>query len=383
MRLLYVIDSLAPGGAETSLVEMAPWLVSAGLELHVLPLGCRLDLAPVLEEAGATVHRRTKRTGRIENVQAVLKTARAIQPDLIHTTLYEADIAGRIAARLLHIPASTSIVSDSYSPSHYTESNKSKLDAARAVDAFTARFATRIHANSSAIASSVPPRLALNPQIVDVIPRGRDPQRFPYRPSDTRSSTRTQLDIPPDVKMILAVGRLEPAKGLHHLLAAVPSIAARAPDAILVIAGRDGRAADQLRSAAQDLSLEVRFLGHRTDVPALLAAADVLAFPSEREGSPGALIEAMAVGTPIVASDIPPCLEVLGGATPATALVVPVGDQVALAAALLSALDNQDASLKRSRAGRTRFEQLYSIGSVTQSMLRFFNAAADRSDSFA
>lgn len=76
MRLLYVIDSLAPGGAETSLAEMAPGLVARGVELHVLPLGPRLDLAPRLELAGAMVHSRASRSGRPGNIHAVMQVAR-------------------------------------------------------------------------------------------------------------------------------------------------------------------------------------------------------------------------------------------------------------------------------------------------------------------
>lgn len=78
MRLLYVIDSLAPGGAETSLAAMAPGLVARGIELHVLPLGQALDLAPALIASGVVVHERTGRPGRVGNLLAVLQTARGL-----------------------------------------------------------------------------------------------------------------------------------------------------------------------------------------------------------------------------------------------------------------------------------------------------------------
>ena len=161
MRLLYVIDSLAPGGAETSLAEMAPYLVAQGVDLHVLPLGSRLDLAERLEKGGAVVHRVDAATGRVGNVRTVLDSMRAVRPTLVHTTLFEADVAGRTAARLRRVPVSTSLVSDSYSPAHRAESPAMRIALARAVDATTARFATRFHAISGAVADAVAPRLGL------------------------------------------------------------------------------------------------------------------------------------------------------------------------------------------------------------------------------
>lgn len=376
MRLLYVIDSLAPGGAETSLVAMAPGLVTRGVDLHVLPLGKALDLAPALASAGAVVHARKERPGRVGNLLAVLRVARSIRPDLIHTTLFEADIAGRTVARLLGIRASTSLVNEYYSSSHASESPASKLRMARALDRLTASFATRFHAVAGAVADSVGPVLGVSRNRIEVIPRGRDPKRFPFQPAEQRRATRESLGLTPDTPAVLGVGRLEPQKGFQHLLDAVPLIAAAVPDTVVLVAGRDGRAAQRLRKQAAGLPLEVRFLGHRTDMPALMAAADVLAFPSEREGSPGTLIEAMAVGIPIVASDIAPCLEVLGANHPPVALVTQLGDPVALGEAIVTALQDHEGAQRRAVAARERFERLYTIDSVAGQMADFFARSA-------
>lgn len=377
MRLLYVIDSLAPGGAETSLVAMAPGLIARGIDLHVLPLGNAVDLAPALTDAGAILHRRTERPGRVGNLRAVLRVARRVRPDLVHTTLFEADLAGRTAARLLGIRASTSLVNEYYSSSHASESPALKLRLARALDRFTARFATRFHAVAGAVADSVGPVLGVTGDRLIVIPRGREPERFPFQPAGLRRQTRESLGLGPETPVVLGVGRLEPQKGFQHLLKAVPLIAGAVPDAVVLVAGRDGRAAETLRAQAAGLPLEVRFLGHRTDMPALMAAADVLAFPSEREGSPGTLIEAMAVGVPIVASDIAPCLEVLGGNNPEVALVTPIGDPKALRDAVVAALTDRAAAQQRAVAARDRFDRLYTIDSVASQMSDFFVRAAE------
>lgn len=376
MRVLYVIDSLAPGGAETSLVAMAPGLVTRGIDLHVLPLGAALDLAPGLVDAGATVHERDGRRGRIGHMHDVLQSIRLLRPDLVHTTLFESDLAGRTAARLLGAPSSTSLVSESYSSSHNSESPALKLRAARRLDRLTAQFASRFHAVSSAVAESVGPILGIERDQMDVISRGREPQLYPLASKETRQTTRKLLGISSSTPIVLAVGRLEPAKGLGHLLASAPMIASEVPNAVILLAGREGRASQSLREQAIGSPLEVRFLGHRTDIPELLAAADVLAFPSEREGSPGTLIEAMAVGTPIVASDIAPCLEVLGGNGHLTGLVTPVGDSVTFGKAVVSALRDAEGTRKRAKSARARFERLYTVDAVAAQMADFFSRAA-------
>jgi glycosyltransferase involved in cell wall biosynthesis len=372
VRLLYVIDSLAPGGAETSLAEMAPYLVAQGVDLHVLPLGSRLDLAERLEKGGAVVHRVDAATGRVGNVRTVLDSMRAVRPTLVHTTLFEADVAGRSAARLRRVPVSTSLVSDSYSPAHRAESPAMRIALARAVDATTARFATRFHAISGAVADAVAPRLGLRRELVEVIPRGRDPHGFPYRPEGARPRVRAALGLADNVPVVLAVGRLEASKGLRHLLAAFPAVQAMNPGVVLLIAGKDGRSGPGLRDQAAVSGCDVRFLGHRTDVADLMAAADVLCFPSEREGFGGVLIEALAVGCPVVASGIPTTVEVLGRGDDAVGVLTGVADPGDLAAALVEVLGDPAGSEGRARRGRARFEQHFTIERIAHDMASFF-----------
>lgn len=374
-----MIDSLAPGGAETSLAEMAPHLVAQGMEMHILPLGPRVDLSMRLEEAGAVVHQPKEPTSRLGNVRAIHRVAKQVNAELIHTTLFESDIAGRTAARLAGIASTSSLVVDSYSASHYAQESRIKLDAARAVDRVTAQFTTRFHAVSHSVAESVAPRLHINPRIIDVIPRGRDPKRFSYRNEGVRRTTRAELGIPPTTPLLLAVGRLEPQKGLIHLLAALPGVTAENPGTILLIAGREGRASECLRAAARPSRAEIRFLGHRSDVAALMTAADVLCFPSEREGSPGTLIEALAVGCPVVASEIPTVREVLTGVTDQVAVsLAPVGDARRIASAINATL-NQGSSLSaRLLKGRELFEKHYSIEGISTQMSEFFGRSAQQ-----
>lgn len=223
---------------------------------------------------------------------------------------------------------------------------------------------------------SVPPRIGAFATAVDVIPRGRDPHKYQFRPAALRAKTRGELGLSPQSPAILAIGRLDPQKGFDHLIRALPEVAANNPGAVTIIAGKDGRSAVALRKAAQAAEAEIRFLGHRPDVPALLAAADVFCFPSEREGFGGVLIEALAVGCPVVASSIPTSREVLGGDASPAALFAPVGSHHQLAQALIETLENPTLSAVRARDGRTRFEQLFTIDNVVSQMIEFFATAS-------
>lgn len=377
MRLLYVIDSIGRGGAETSLGAMAAGLTERGVELHVLPLDPnREHQRDVLEAGGAVIHQDGTRGNRAQNMSRVVKIARAVKPNLIHTTLFEADIAGRTAALIAGIPSSSSIVSDSYGASHYQESNRLKLHLARALDAATSVPARRFHAITEAIADNVAPRLRIPRTKIEVIPRGRDPQTYRFRPDGVRAEVRRSLGIADEAFMILAVGRHEPPKGLQHLLRAV-SLMPTAPT--VVIAGREGRSTPELTSLTQAGSLDVRFLGHRSDVADLLAAADAFCFPSEREGFGGVLIEAMAAGCPIVASDIPTTVEVLGrpGLQP-VGRITPTGDSSALASALASIKQQPRETDQLVHAARAHFDQQYTIDAVSGRMADFFRRAAAR-----
>jgi glycosyltransferase involved in cell wall biosynthesis len=124
----------------------------------------------------------------------------------------------------------------------------------------------------------------------------------------------------------------------------------RTPPPQLAIAG-DGPLRAGLERAAAAAGLAVRFLGQRDDVPALLAVADVLAVPSRWEGQPLIVQEALRAGKPIVATRVGGIPDITGADG---ALLVPPGDPVPLAAAVLAALDDQDLARRLSAAALAR-----------------------------
>ncbi len=122
-------------------------------------------------------------------------------------------------------------------------------------------------------------------------------------PRQARAETRRNLGIAPNTPLAVTVARLTEQKNHLALLAALPGIMAAQPDFKLALVG-SGPLEDELRAAAAPWGEAVLFLGHRQDVPDLLAAADLFVLPSRFEGLPLSLIEAMAAGLPAVATAI-------------------------------------------------------------------------------
>nr|WP_281497539.1 glycosyltransferase family 4 protein [Ornithinimicrobium sp. F0845] len=148
-----------------------------------------------------------------------------------------------------------------------------------------------------------------------------------------QDAVRRDLGLVGDTLLVVAVGRLAPQKGFDRLLDALDAAGTTAQDAQVVIAG-EGPQAQALQRRIDRSGLPVRLLGHRTDVPDLLAAADVAVSAARWEGQPVWLQEALSVGAPVVATDVGGTGEVLDGA----GLLVPGDDLEALGAALTAVL---------------------------------------------
>ena len=334
--ILFVIDSLGPGGAERSLVDSLPALDEAGLRPTIACLrSAKEGFETEARQRGTDVRilTRSSRFGRILELRQMIRTLR---PGLVHTTLFESDVIGRIAAVGTGVSVSTSLVSTPYDPIRLDDPNlkRWKLEITRLIDGWTARhLSKRFHAISEAAKEAAIDDLGIPPGPVTVIPRGRDFTRLGKPRPEHRSRVRHQLALGSGDQVLINVGRQEYQKGQKHLLEAMHLLASERPHLILLIVGREGNASEELLGLAAKLRLgsRVQFLGHRSDVGDLLAAADVFVFPSLYEGLGGAMLEAMARGLPIVASDIPALREVTD---PDGARLVPRGSATALAEAI-------------------------------------------------
>jgi glycosyltransferase involved in cell wall biosynthesis len=379
LPIIHVIDSLGFGGSERSLVEMLPYFKRAGLSPSVACLRDRdSGVTAAVERLGIPVHV-LNGTSRLAHVRELRRLIHNRRPALLHTCLFESDLVGRLAAVRTGVPVITSLVSTPYDPVRHLDPHVApgRLRAVRFIDSITAQYLTTwFHAVSSAVRSHAIASLGIPHARVTVIERGRDPRRLRAPGVDSKQCLRARFGLSTEDEVLLNVGRQEFAKGQDTLLLAFDSVYRSRPHAVLIVAGREGHATRELAARRDSLpsAHRIRFLGHREDVWDLLEAADVFVFPSLYEGLPGAVIEAMASGVPIVASNIPSIAEMVDNGRNAT-LVVP-GDADALAAAIVGLL--QSCSQRRAYAEHARraYLERFTLERSATAMVRLFRQVA-------
>lgn len=384
LRVLHVIDSLARAGAEQSLVAVAPHLLSGGVDLHVAYLTERPDgLRPVLEATGAVVHPPPVEIGgRGTWLRRTSALVGDLRPDVVHTTLFESDLVGRLAAARHGVPCISSLVNVAYGREETRGLPRSRVRAAQAADVATARLVTGWHAITHHVADVMSRRLLVPRARIEVIPRGRDRDLLGRRSAERTAAVRERLRVAPDAPLVLAVGRQERQKGHDVLLQAAALLREHHPGLVVLLAGREGGQTEALHERRDRLGLHdvVRFLGVRDDVPDLLAAADVLAFPSRWEGAGGTVLEAMALECPLVTSALPAVREAVDSTT---ALLVPADDAFQVAAAVDTTLRDREAARARATRARRRFEQDFTVDSAARRTVDLYDRVARRRRGYA
>jgi len=256
---------------------------------------------------------------------------------VLHAHCAYPDVVGAaLAARLLGLP----LVATAHG-SDINISGRQRL--LRPQIRWALRAARRVIAVSAPLARAVAELADLGPNGIECIPcAGYSPAVFHPRGTDERAALRRTLDIPDNTRLVLFVGHLVPVKALDVLLRAWarllqdPSVGAHLR---LVLIG-EGTERDTLEQQARDLGVadRVAFLGPKPQplVADWIAAADLLTLPSHAEGSPNVVVEALASGTPVVASRVGGIPDLVDHGV--NGLLVPAGDAAALADALATAL---------------------------------------------
>jgi len=301
------------------------------------------------------------------------------RPDLIHTTLFEANLIGGLAAARSGVPVLMSLVNTPYVAARLQDPHihPLRLGAVRAVDAWMSRLlAWHFHAITEAVKNAAVRTLRISPARITVVERGRSALRLGARGEERRRQVRGQLGIPEDDQVLITVGRQEYQKGHRFLLQALALLQSSRPRLRLLLAGRSGYANEELIRLNSALGLKDRvwFMGHREDVPDLLAAADLFVFPSLWEGLGGAVIEAMALGLPVVASDIPALREVVEAGY--NAELVPAGSPHELARAISALLDDPERAQSFGARSRQIFEARFTLDRCTERMLDLYEKVA-------
>jgi len=341
-------DASGFGGAERMLLTMLAGL--AGTEwrsvllVHDVP-----GIEPLVQEAralGVAIHRVPRMTRRrgIVRLPAFMRELARVDPALFHAHLVWPlrCTHALVGAFLLGVP--TVVTQQLY------------VQLPSRSEAWTEKLVSLVVGRYLAVSRHVQRLMqerVLLPRRVEVVPNAVRIASVPIMEADDR--LRRQLPGAFERAVVLTLARLDEQKGLLTLVRA----AAYVPDARFVIAG-EGPQRPQLEALIRSLGLHdrVHLLGHRPDVAGLLTACDVFVLPSRFEGLPVALLEAMAAGRPVIATDIGGTDEIVRHED--TGLLVPADDAGALAAAITRVLSDPVLARRIGAAGRERVLQEYS-----------------------
>lgn len=380
LKILFLIDSLGGGGSERSLFELLPFLAKANISFFVVCLK-KLEegLQNEVQKRGFEVHFMNGK-GLMTRVRELRQLVKAENPDLIHTSLFESNMVGRIAR--IDVPVLCSLVNTPYEAVRFQDPNikARRFRMVKRIDSWTARHCvTHFHAVSQAAKDSAVATLGIPSERITVVERGRDPDRLGNPSKDRFHRARLALGLKETDEVIVNVGRHEYQKGQTYLLEAMAELFPRHPKLVLLIAGKQGTLSNQLSQRCASLGVNgiVRFLGHRVDVPEILASADLFAFPSLFEGMPGAVIEAMALGLPVVAFDIPALREVVEPNH--NALLVPPASFIELAHAISELLNDRSKCATFGKRSREIFEERFTLDRSAAGMIElYFQVASMR-----
>lgn len=277
---------------------------------------------------------------------AILGALRAVQPDIVHTHMAKAGLLGRTATLIhnrtsgRHHPARLVHTYHGHVLEGYFRPRVSS--AFMALERRLGRHTDALIAVSARVRDELVERFHIAPRKkFHVVPLGFDLAALAAIDEASRASAREALQIPRDAAVVTTVGRLTAIKNHALLLEAGRIVAERAPHVVFLIVG-DGELRHDLEGrAAAGLRGRVRFLGWRRDLATIYGASDVVALTSRNEGTPVALIEAMAAGVPGVATRVGGVPDVI--TDPGVGTLVAPDDPVALAAAILGLLASPQA----------------------------------------
>lgn len=358
IKIIYVTAALEVGGAEMFLYDLVKHIDCQSFDVAVATVIGGGSLEPRFKALGAPIFvfggRYSKLLGGICEACKLYRLFKKEKPDIVHTQLFPADLWGRVAAKLAGVPH---IVT--------TEQNINvdQNCLRELLKRQTYKLADKVVAISTAVKKYTQERYRVPVEKIEIIPNDVDFEKFfaqdgsvsfviPIYPASGGAEVEGSLFVdsstslgmtgigqsPKQKKIILTVGRLVLQKGQKYLLEAFSILNNK--DTELWLAG-EGDLRMALEKQVRDLKIDgqVKFLGRRPDVPALLAQADLFVFPSEWEGLGVAILEAAAARVPIVTTAVDGILDIVDKDS---ARLVPPKDSRALAAAIEFMLANPD-----------------------------------------
>jgi glycosyltransferase involved in cell wall biosynthesis len=359
MKILELRQSLRHGNLERLIVSTAALLSARGMETDVLLLNNRSrarllgedettlpDVHPLIVEAdrlGVMAWQEIDRSPlSVHLLFTILRLIRQRHYGLLHTHDFKTNVLGILAGRLAGIP----VIATAHGYPRAVRRN----DVYRRLDLLALRLCQRVICVSESLRQELL-SAGLDGRRLTVIHNGIAVAEIARSAAAGPHTLRRDLGMPPDASVIMAVGRLSAEKGHACLLRAFAVAGAERSDLRLVIVG-DGPLRAVLECLAAELGIRERvfFLGFRADVPALMAQCDILVNPSLGEALGNVVLEAMALGRPVIGAATGGMPEVICNGE--TGLIVPVANAEALAGAIQRLLNNPELAIGLGERGR-------------------------------
>lgn len=362
-RLALVITELEPGGAERMLVELATRIdreryAPSVYSLAPLPVESRGMLVQRLAEANiATEFLNVRRsTECFAAIRTLADHFRQRRIELVQSFLFHANVVAAraaLAAGVPHFLAGIRVADPRWWRQWIERHATARADRFVCVSQGVAEYVRRRGFASEKLA---------------VIPNGVEVAKW----RDATPADWGLLGVKPGRQVLLYVGRLDPQKGLDGFFGELPKLLRDLPDHDLVMVGHGPLEASlQRRAAACRLADRVHFLGWRDDVPSLMQASSLLILPSRWEGMPNVVLEAMAAGKAVVATQSEGTVELLGLA--ALQQTVSVGDWGGLRERIVEIARDHTILTSLGKQNQKRAEQ-FSLGRVAERYQRLYDS---------
>jgi glycosyltransferase involved in cell wall biosynthesis len=374
-RILFVIGSLAIGGAERQLVTLAAALAHRGASIQVFTLEAGGPLQDELARAGvevidggydSRVRFALKLPLLVRAQWRLVRTLLRWHANVVHAFLPLAGLLAVNAGRLCRV--SKVVVARRALGTH-----QERHPYWRWVDRFVSRMAHVVTANANAVAADAAIREGIPLTKIRVIPNGIEVSNFQLDDA-RRREIRSALRLDGHELAVVCTANLIPYKGHHDLLEAFARLAHERPASRLFLVGSDRGVGTSLAARAVELGVAANVvqLGHRDDIAALLGAMDLGVLASHEEGLSNAILEYLAAGLPVVATDVGGTAEILRD-LPGCRLVA-AHDPQGLAAALLALLDEAPDAARR-LARRHAVTQRFSVDAMVERHLELYGFA--------
>lgn len=355
-KILHLITGLEIGGAEMMLLKTLPRL-QGDFDNRVCCIMGRGPMGEQLEKSGVPVYYlELKNIFDFGVIWRFRKVIRDFQPDLLVTYLIHADLFGRVFGRIFGIKTIVCSVR--------VKLVQPKYLLLLLFDGFTSFLVSHYHFNSQAVADMYHRYFLLSKNKATVIPNGLEIDK--YQITINKEKKRKEINIPENTTVIGCIGRLEKQKGQIYLIQALSLLPDSVKNNISLLFIGDGSDRTKLETLSKDLKLEknVLFLGRRKDVPELLQIIDIFVLPSLYEGMSNAIMEAMASGKPIIATDIPENRELIQNNS--SGILIPPENSKALTDAIELIISDKILKVSLEKKARKTAEEKFDINGILE-----------------